>query len=135
MAFIMMHWLASQSLFLVRLMFFRGTDSEVNTMLGFSCIAIIFAIALGLIILLVCIGYGFRRYQGTIPLAMANSLAISAACHRPEDDTNAARLPVMWGEIITEEDSAVGHCCISSHAVCPPTDGRLYAGSQDTNIE
>lgn len=125
-----LHWLISQSIFLVRINYYdEGKFSSVETSLGYSAIAIFFSIILGLLMVLACIASGFPKLQGDLPLAGSCSLAISAACHRPEDDVDAARLPVMWGEVEKEDQSAdVGHCCITSKHVIPPTEGRLYAG-------
>ena len=124
-----LHWLISQSLFLVRMNNFDGENfSHVTTSLAYSSIALVFAIALGSVMVLVCIVMGFRRLPAGIPLPGSCSLVISAACHRPDDDVDAARLPLMWGEIKAGGDGEVGHCCITSKGVSRPSPDRLYAG-------
>lgn len=120
-----LHWLVSQSLFVVRIKFLDQANGT-ETGLGYSCIAIVLSVLLGVLMLLVCVGTGFRRFNGDMPLARCSSFAISAACHRPDDDVDADTLPVMWGEVSTGE-SEIGHCCITSHDVSPPTVGRLYS--------
>ena len=69
---------------------------------------------------------GLRRYKKGIPLAGSCSAAISGACHRPDDDVNAAVLPVMWGAV-SSENLTIGHCCFTSFNVSPPMEGKLYA--------
>ena len=60
-----------------------------------------------------------------MPLARSCSAAISAAFHRPEEDVNAALLPVSWGAVST--DGPIVHCCFTSFEVSPPVEGELYA--------
>ena len=123
-----LHWLVSQSLFLANVDFHddKGrvdTDNSIST-IGYSCIAIITVIILGAVVILVGILHGFRRHQG-MPLAGSCSAAISAACHRPGDDVDAAIKPVMWGVVSSEH--GVGHCCFTSFEVSPPVQGERYA--------
>jgi hypothetical protein len=92
---VLLHWLVSKSVFLASINFYRddealdGPDTKV-TGCGYSCVAIIFAIALGLLLLAMLIGTGFRRYPGGIPLVSTCSAAISAGCHPPPEDSDAA---------------------------------------------
>ncbi|KAJ6180876.1 hypothetical protein N7519_011337 [Penicillium mononematosum] len=45
----------------------------------------------------------FRRFKSAaMPIAMNSSAVISAACHPPSDDVDAAEKPVMWGQAETE---------------------------------
>ena len=120
----LLHWLVSQTLFFVRIEEVESKD--VITSCGYSPIAIITVIPIGVILLLVVALIGFKRYEKGIPLAGSSSAAISAACHPPEEDVDARLLPVMWGEVKTE-DSAVGHCCFTSFLVSTPVEGNVYA--------
>lgn len=99
---------------------------DVTTACGYSPIAIITVIPVGVILILAIVLTGFRRYEKGMPLSGSSSAAISAACHPPEDDIDASLLPVMWGDV-NNEDSAVGHCCFTSFEVLPPVEGNLYA--------
>lgn len=130
--FVLMHWLVSQSFFLVRIETYLedGTKSVNKSMTtcGYSCIAIIFVIIVGVTMLVIGVTIGFRRYKPGMPLASSCSLAISAACHPPADDVGAAALPLMWG-VVEEDIDGVGHCSFTSREVVPPVTGRLYAGS------
>ena len=128
----LLHWLVSQALFFVRI---EEVDTKtVVTSCGYSPIAIITVIAIGVILVLVVVLTGFRRYEKGIPLAGSSSAAISAACHPPEDDVDARFLLVMWGDVKTE-DSAVGHCCFTSFAVSTPVEGSMYACVDDIGMQ
>jgi hypothetical protein len=131
-----LHWLMSQSLFLALVTVYDDTgvmdpENSISTV-GYSCIAIFFALILGTVAVLGGIANGFRRYDGGIPLVGSCSAAISAACHRPSVDAMAYARPVMWGVMDADEDagrgSEVGHCCFSSFEVGRPVKGNLYAG-------
>ena len=135
-----LHWLVSQSLFLVQVTvtyqpgeldgsYYAQDDSSQGyrgliSSCGYSPIAIITVIPLGALLLLVVIANGFRKYRKGMPLARNCSAAISAACHRPEEDVNAALLPVSWGVVST--DGPIGHCCFTSFEVSPPVESELY---------
>jgi hypothetical protein len=71
---------------------------------------------------------GFRRYDSRIPIVGSCSAAISAACHRPADDEDAALEAVKWGVVEREDTGGVGHCCLSSFEVREPVEGARYAG-------
>ena len=136
-----LHWLVSQSLFLVEVRSFNGKgveDAEYGlTALGYSCIAIIFTILLGSLTIGIGLAMGFRRYDGGMPLATSCSAALSSACHQPTKDIDAAFGAVQWG--VPEGDTGdtflrvadgkqIGHCCFTSFPVTQPIDGLLYAG-------
>lgn len=122
----------SQSLFLALIDVYddQGVLDSRNTIssVGYSCIAIFFSILVGTIAVLGGILNGFRRYTADIPLVGSCSAAISACCHRPEEDTTAFLLPLKWGCIDADRSEAVGHCTLTSMDVTPPLDGVLYAG-------
>ena len=63
------------------------------------------------------------------------SAAISAACHRPEEDHDAALQPIMWGVVgeeiyFEEDDRTFGHCAFTSFEIKEPVEGHWYAGQQ-----
>lgn len=128
----LMHWLVSQTIFLVHITLYAEDGTEAVgrsiTACGYSCIAIIFVIIVGSTMLVVGVAIGFRRYKPGMPLASSCSAAISAACHPPADDVDAAFLPLMWG-VVKEDVDGVGHCSFTSREVVPPVKARLYAGS------
>ncbi|KAG8534322.1 uncharacterized protein KY384_001166 [Bacidia gigantensis] len=136
-----LHWLVSQTIFLVDVEMYRGNEIEADNRvitIGYSCIAIITTIILGSFTILAGILMGFRKYRGGMPLAGSCSAAISAACHQPSSDADAAGKTLLWG---VPEDAAkdmasngsmtntgVGHCCFTSLPALPPVEGQLYAG-------
>ena len=126
---IILHWLISQSLFLVRIKIIGDAYNEEPTLsqVGYSLIAILFSIFAGSSMILALIGLGFRRFSSGIPLAASDSAAISAACHPPKDDVGASKKRVMWGEVLeTVDESEPGHCTFTSKDVHAPVQGRQY---------
>jgi hypothetical protein len=109
-AFALLHWFVSQSIFYVLVIRYNVTSSStysiengatINTC-GYSPIAIIFAIGLGSLMVLTLPILGLRRFKSNIPVAGSCSAAISAACHPPMTNKEAAQKCVMWGEIVLE---------------------------------
>lgn len=130
-----MHWFMSQSIFLAmikrRTVPYGNGDLMDNTSVtcGYSIIPIIFSISLGGMMLLILIMLAvFRRLPAGMPLLGNCSAVISAACHRPKEDENAARLPVRWGAVGDADGRGIGHCALTSMEVTKPIAGRLYAG-------
>lgn len=86
----------SQSIFYVRVVMYhsrmgREPQYDVNAC-GWSPVAFTLAIAVGGLMLLVLLGLAARPFRSFIPLADS---AISAACHPPVDDADAALKPVI----------------------------------------
>ena len=77
--------------------------------------------------LLAVIATGFRKLKSEMPVASSCSFALAAATHRPEDDHDAAVLPVKWGEIPTDGSEDVGHCCFTSQDVIDVLLRKKYA--------
>ena len=143
-----LHWLVSQSLFLARVTAFSadGTEESSNSVssIGYSCIAIITVIILGLIVVLLGLVNGARWYKGGVPFVGSCSAAISAACHPSKGDlgvgesnkgtstgigiVKASQRGVMWGVIPgIEEHRGIGHCCFSAGPVDTIIEGKIYA--------
>jgi len=129
-----LHWLVSESIFLARISIWQDgeemTDDDISSV-GYSCAPIVCIIVLGSCMLFVAVGMGFRRFASHIPVAGSCSVAIAAACHRPDHDVDAAVLPVQWGEVISEGTGELGHCCFTSDEVQEMVPGRMYAGARD----
>lgn len=81
--------------------------------------------------LLVTVGFGFRKFASHMPVAGSCSVAIAAAAHRPKEDLDAAFLPVNWGEVKGEGTDEIGHCCFTSKETHDLILGRMYAGTQN----
>jgi hypothetical protein len=118
----LLHWLISQSVFVIQTVaytpeFQRDQNKDASS-IGFSSIGIVFAMATGTILVLAIIIMGFcneykpkksREWGDTppypMPLVSTCSAAISANCHRHEEDPDCSFLPVRWGRV---EDSEAG---------------------------
>ncbi|KAL4778392.1 hypothetical protein BJX76DRAFT_352648 [Aspergillus varians] len=148
---VLMHWFLSQSIFFVYIQSF-GLENEPNKRstrgCGYSPIAMFFVLILAFVGMLALLGVSIRPLNSRMPLVSSCSAAISAACHPPPDDHEAALKPVIWGEIVSLEecngrdqnwfstghrpstqDSAMpkyAHCTFTSHVVNPPRPGQLY---------
>ncbi len=131
----LLHWLVSQSIFLARVTVLDPTGvedpSESISTCGYSSIAIIFVIGFGSILPLIAIAHGFRRYPSGMPFAANCSAAISAACHPPEGDTDAASKPLQWGvtgeAVENNAGERIGHCSFTSFEITAPVEGQSYA--------
>lgn len=133
-----MHWLVSESLFIVRISFLNQNGQpasgckwckktgSVLTLLGYSPKAILVAIVLGGVMYIMMVVIGMRRYKPGIPLVITSSWTIAAACHRPYNDKDAANKKVMWGAISHQDGDVRGHCTFSSSAVMEPRVGLEY---------
>ncbi|KAL8992384.1 MAG: hypothetical protein Q9169_007142 [Polycauliona sp. 2 TL-2023] len=121
-------WLASQSLFVVRVVVRdKGQLLPPNFIIstcGYSPGAIALTLILGTVIASGTIAVGLRRYPTGMPMSGTCSGAISAACHPSTDDDEVAMMPVQWG--VTQVKDGVGHCSFSSKMVSTPVTGRRY---------
>ena len=135
-----LHWSASQSLFMVLLDVMtddtpRQVDQQQSVAsLGYSPIAIILTTLVGSVIVLVGSTLALRRYPAGMPLAGSCSAVISAACHPPKDDTEAALAPVQWGVVRSDveheelpvQHEDVRHCSFTSFDATEPIPGIRY---------
>ncbi|KAE8358689.1 hypothetical protein BDV27DRAFT_169261 [Aspergillus caelatus] len=137
------HWLISQSIFLINLKIYQpnnelltrpnthfpsASDSGVITACGYSPLAIITALAVAILMFAVLTTVSTFKLKPDIPVVGSCSVAISAACHPPEEDSDAAGKPLSWGAVRHQEGDRPGHCCLTSQAVEKPRYGELYAG-------
>ncbi|PUU77993.1 hypothetical protein B9Z19DRAFT_1144046 [Tuber borchii] len=130
----LLHWLTSQSLFLARADIFdpfgRETSAPVSTV-GYSCVAIIFVLALGILALLTAAGMGYKKFAAEITTVSSCSVAISAACHASEEDPEEIiGKKVRWGDVGIMQNLGVRHLTFSSEGgVKKPVFGEVYAGT------
>ncbi|KAK1146812.1 hypothetical protein N8T08_002573 [Aspergillus melleus] len=138
-----LHWLISQSLFLVSVEAYtadhaRDTSGDLITC-GFSPIAIVSAVAVAVFLALCVCGLACRRFASGMPIVGSCSLAIAAACH-PYFDPNylggdgiaeiqfygedVAMVPVKWGAVRLEGN--LGHCTFSAGEVEMPDEKSVY---------
>lgn len=125
-----LHWLLSQSLFLVRIDSFNrdGILDPLSTEFG--------VVVSGLSFLTLCLAFyglvmtiaflGRRKMKVRIPFAASCSLVISAACHPPKDDKDAHLKPVKWGVVKERMFDGELHCSLSSQRVERPKEGVRY---------
>lgn len=126
-----LHWLISQSIFLVRIrMVETATEKtklrEIASTCGFSPIAIIASIVLGVAMIIALHLIGSRKYSAGMPLLSSCSVAISAASHRSEKDEYMSFCKALkYGVTGTNEDGTrrVG---FSAAEVEPLWDGDVY---------
>lgn len=131
----LIHYSISQSIFLAVVSEYDNRDHLVNSVeiasCGYSILAIIVTMCLTFCLIVTVVAIGLRKFDGRIPLVGSCSAAISAACHRPEWDYDAAMQPVQYGvfdEKDIKSDPNVGHCCFTSGEVTFIEDGKRYAG-------
>jgi len=123
-----LHWLISQSLFIARTKVIDSTGAvePVAYMdVGYSPLAILIALLFGCSMVVVIVANGCRKLRPCV-LVGNNSLAISAACQRPEGDEGAAYKGVMWGAVRHKVKGRPGHCTFTSWEVEVPRVGDSY---------
>ncbi|KAI6764331.1 hypothetical protein HG530_008120 [Fusarium avenaceum] len=133
---ILMHWMLSQSIFIVaveqRDVMRPGYWDWSLLTCGYSPIAIIFVIITSVFMAAAVIITAYRHLPTSIPVAASCSLAIAAACHQPDGVPlpEASLLPLQWGVMWREKEGSswelTDHCGFSPHSVEQPQDGKLY---------
>lgn len=125
----LLSWLASQSLYMVRVAVrnpgTRFMDDTLISTCAYSPGPIMITLIVATVYVFSVAALGLRRYPTGMPLSATCSGAISAACHPPADDVDAALLPVQWGVVSLED--GLGHCSFSSKKVGPLIEGATYA--------
>ncbi|KAL4864026.1 hypothetical protein BDV12DRAFT_201528 [Aspergillus spectabilis] len=130
----LLHWFASQSIFLAQpAAFYPGGERVLDgdsSRVCFSSIAIIFGLGTGLFMVLMLLIISSTRVTFRLPVVLWSSAAISAACHRPDQDNDAAALPVTWGVVPPQASSNIpgtGHCSLTTYSmVQAPVKGNRY---------
>lgn len=105
----LLHYFISQSLFVqvTDLYEINGNFWPGSTMItpGFSNPAILAGIIWSFVMLVALYDLALRRFDGrNMPLLGSNSLAISAACHPPINDINAATRKIAYGVLPGDGD-------------------------------
>lgn len=151
LAMVLLHWLVSRSIFLVRITIYDVTGAhdpkrDINAC-GFSPLAILLAFCVITILIAVFVGLGRYRYvESGMPAASSCSVAISAAAHPSEaEPEDVSLLPLQYGVISeTAGDDKYGgphlvyarpdrpavrsrqHVVFSSKEVAPLKSGVVY---------
>ncbi|KAF2496631.1 hypothetical protein BU16DRAFT_337514 [Lophium mytilinum] len=127
----LVHWLMSQSLFLVRIDVqdkdgILVTSSGSKSACGFSRLSfLVLSITFTLLFCLI-LAMSLRRWRINIPLAASCSLVISAACHPRSDEVDPHLKAVQWGLIAEGAIDGIEHCALSTNAVKKPQYGKQY---------
>jgi hypothetical protein len=126
-----LHWLLSQSVFLVRIDTYDRQGKLVEGELsksacGFSgtswmVMTICFWLLVGTVGLI-----GRKKIKVKIPFAASCSLVISAACHPSRDDPEPHLRLLKWGVVEERMYDGEAHCCLSSREVGKPRVGVKY---------
>lgn len=138
----LLHWLISQSIFLVFVEIYRdsvadigaGTGSDKTkrvaasdyTTCGWSPAGVVSVIIVGIAMVLFLLFSGSRRLGSSMPVAGSCSAAISAACHPVPYDKMVGLEPLQWGVTSFEGDEKA-HCSFSSGEVDAPKRGVMYS--------
>jgi hypothetical protein len=150
----LLHWLMSQSIFLVRVLardaYQRRDTSRDTTTVGWSPPAILTGLAVGLLLPAAVACLAVRFFKSGMPVAGSCSLAIAAACHpecgkkmqisgsedhgekEMEKKEGVESRELQWGVesyIPGPPPGAiggVGHCAFSDGFVAPPIPGCAY---------
>lgn len=136
-----LHWLVSQSLFLVDVTLFDMAGNVTPERLiacGYSPMAIIFATILISLLLFLVLGLRYKHFRASMPLAGSCSEIISAACHPPPGGGDPLK-PVMWGEIpmskATHTDTGTGSVQEHNGETTECTVSGLDSNSFSTDAE
>ncbi|KAK4140112.1 uncharacterized protein C8A04DRAFT_15254 [Dichotomopilus funicola] len=125
----LLHWLISQSIFLVFVEIYRDSVESITsvtnttrpvdnfTTCGWSPVGVITVIAIGFAMVILLLGSGTRRLSSTMPVAGSCSAAIAAACHPPPLSMSSTSF----------EGGMRGHCSFSAGEVGVPRRGVWYS--------
>lgn len=125
-----LHWLLSQTFFLIRIDCFDGEgqlkseESRAACGISFSSLLVFLCAAGGLAAAVRAVGR--RKLQPRIPLAECCSLLISAACHPLKGERDPQLEKIKWGVVEGEVVDGFEHCCLSAKEVRRPEVGRRY---------
>ena len=143
-----LQWLISQSVFVVQTIGMAYGDSFYRypvydaSMIGYSNIGTISCMIVGsvmmvaLVMLGLCNSYRPRKYgeerrtdaqSYTMPLVSTCSAAISAACHRPDEDSESHLFPVRWGFVRGDYWCFTTSRHVSYPKLGPDTESRMLA--------
>jgi hypothetical protein len=124
----LMHWLISQSLFIINLEASSNLPDDYysppwsSMSCGYSPLAMILVLVVGVVMVAFVVGMGHKKLRSAMPVAGSCSLAIAAACHPPHSNPSEAVNPaakLQWG-VMNDGLNNVLHCGISDREVSDP---------------
>lgn len=136
----LLHWQISIELELVRVQVYNA-DGSLDKARGYQGMVISSYWFAGIIsgVFLIFVGimaFSLLRYPCGMPLTRANSLLISAACHRgPDEGEEAAVLPVQYGVLPGVMNDGFECVGFSSKHVEPVVAGRRYSSYVDIDVK
>lgn len=130
-----LHWLISQSLFPVNIIYYDNAGSlQLNDAIsacGWSPIAVCFTLGLGGAMILILFALGCRKLNKGMPVMRSNSLDIGAACHPPLPNEDMALEPISYGAADVRGFRR-WYACFTNEPVVPLT--RKYDGTFRLNL-
>lgn len=122
----MLHWLLSQSFFLVRIEYFdrEGTNRYSKSACGVSHSSLVTFFAVGLVLYAVVQLLGQVSMFPRLPPAGSSSLVISAACHPPVTEDEPHQKEVSWGLITQKHPPFARYYSLSGDAGTEQLYGR-----------
>ena len=127
-ASMLLHWMISQSLFLVQVDVHVGDGDGPRSprTLGWSSLALMILLIVGGLLIVGLVAFGFKRYKPGMPLVLSDWRAISAACHTwHSSDPNQSLGELQYGVNGHAKDSKY-HVGFSSGPVRPLVDGETW---------
>ncbi|PVI04091.1 hypothetical protein DM02DRAFT_640148 [Periconia macrospinosa] len=126
----LLHWLLSQSIFLLRIDVIdrqgKVNEKDSKSGCGYSGVSFLVLCAIFYIFMIVVGLIGRKHMNVQIPFAASCSLVISAACHVPPSEQDPQLKKVQWGVVKERLFDGELHCCISSEQVEKPVAGTVY---------
>ncbi|KAJ5378359.1 hypothetical protein N7509_011478 [Penicillium cosmopolitanum] len=130
--FTLIHWFVSEGLFYVQVLPYSIYGKPIPSAELVTCAVSTLPLELGLFLMIgmfIVISFlGSRRLKASkMPIAREWSVAISAACHPPRLDLDAAFKPVQWGVVEDDTDALYPHCSFTSKEAKEPEVNVQYA--------
>ncbi|CAF9921720.1 MAG: hypothetical protein GOMPHAMPRED_002373 [Gomphillus americanus] len=121
-----LHWLLSQTIYVVRLDFFTAEGTKSNDAIngiGWAPLMLVIFLAAAGVLLLVLLAFSLQKFPPGIPIVSGNSWAISAGCHAIKSGESLQKLG--YG-VISELGDDKYHVGFSSGNVRPLVPGEHY---------
>jgi hypothetical protein len=125
-----LHWLLSQTFFLVRIDTFnregQRLDGTSKSACGISYSSLVTFVVIDFVLIGAVRWVGHRVMRPKLPPADSCSLVISAACHPPASEIDPHLKKVRWGVVEQELIEGYEHCSLSSKSVRLPEVSKTY---------
>jgi hypothetical protein len=123
----LLHWLASQSVFLAQITDSNNEATIAISTVGYSAVGIFFLAVFFLVLLIGINILGRLKYPAGIPIVGINSQAMAKACRTRDAPSELMETrKIRWGERAEDLKSENRYLGFSSHPVVMPEEGVLY---------